>query len=175
MFAPTPVYFLWLIGFTLLLVCAFQGRGRPLFVMVWVAFALIATQTILTYVGFKTDGYAWQGRYGLPLSVGLALLPGYSAAGRKRPFGPLYLSAILGILIATGLSVWHVAHNERLFFQRPWSDYFPGGPTTVGVVAALGAAVMVWALSDHGQRTDEQAISAQLEPADAHRHERVVR
>jgi len=174
--APTPVYFLWLIGFIMLIVHAFQGRGRPLLVVLWVAFALIATQTVLTYVGFKTDGYAWQGRYGLPLSVGLALLPAFSVTGRKRPFGPLYLSAALGILIATGLSVWHVAHNERLFFQRPWTDYFTGGPTTVGVVAAIGATVMLWALSDHGEPGNEPAGSVQLpDPLDAQRATEVVR
>jgi hypothetical protein len=152
--APTAVYVLWLVGFVLLLVRVVRGRGRALVAVLWVVVAVIAAQTILTYVGFKTDGYAWQGRYGLPLTVGLALIPGFADTGRRSPYGPLYHCAILGIIVASGISVWHVGYNERLFFQRPWTDYVAGGPIAAGTVAALGAALMTWSLTHRGQRRD---------------------
>jgi hypothetical protein len=144
--APPAVYILWLIGFVFLLVHVARSRGRSLAAVAWVVFAVIAAQTALTYVGFKTDGYAWQGRYGLPLTVGLALLPAF-ADSRTRPYKPLYHCAVLGILVATGLSVWHVGHNEGAFFQRPWTDYVAGGPVLAGILATAGAALMAWSLA----------------------------
>lgn len=152
--APPAVYVLWLVGFVLLLVRVARGRGKALAAVLWIVASVIAAQTILTYVSFASAGYAWQGRYGLPLTVGLALIPGLAGNGRGKPYGPLYHCAILAILIATGLSVWHVGHNERLFFQRPWTDYVTGGPVAAGLVAALGAALMTWAMSHRDQSHD---------------------
>ncbi|MFL6108685.1 MAG: DUF2142 domain-containing protein, partial [Marmoricola sp.] len=146
-YAPPAVYILWLVGFVMLMIHAVRVRGRTLLVVTWMVVAIIAVQTILTYVGFKTDGYAWQGRYGLPFTAGLALVPVYFESGRTKPYLPLYHCALGGLGVAAGLSVWKVAHNERLFFQRPWTDYFSGGPLVVGLVAAVGTAVMVRALN----------------------------
>jgi hypothetical protein len=149
--APPAVYVLWLIAFVYLMVHTARGRGRGLVTVVGIAVGVLAVQTILTYVGFKTDGYAWQGRYGLPLAVGLALIPGFTDTGRRKPYVALYHCALLGIFFASGLSVWHVAHSERAFVQRPWTDYVAAGPLIAGLVAALGAALMAWALTSRGE------------------------
>lgn len=150
-FAPPAVYVLWLVGFGTLMAFGLRYRGRTRLVLVWMVIATIATQTILTYVGFKTDGYAWQGRYGLPFTVGLALIPGFTDTGRRRPYGPVYHCALAGLPLAAALSVWYVAHNERLFFQRPWTDYLVGGPTFAGLAAGVGTLLMIWSLASGGR------------------------
>jgi hypothetical protein len=173
--APPVVYALWLIGFIALLVKVVRGRGTGLVAVVWIVIAAIATQTILTYVGYRTEGYAWQGRYGLPLTVGLALIPGFVDIGRRTLYEPLYHCAILGIILATGLSVWHVANHERNFVLRPWTDYVSGGPIAAGVVAILGVAVMTWSLSHDYRAHDPQPDPRSAQPQDAPRSTKIVR
>ena len=158
--APSAVYVLWLVGFVFLLMHGVRAGGRILIAVLWVALAGIVAQTVLTYVGFKTDGYAWQGRYGLPLAVGLALIPGFADTRRGEPYKPLYHCAILAVLVATGLSVWKVGRNEGAFFQRPWTDYVSGGPIAAGMLAALGAALMAWSLA----RPDRAPVPESTEP-----------
>lgn len=156
-YALPAVYILWLVGFSLLLIHGLKAGGNTMRTMVWIVAGIIATQTILTYVGFKTDGYAWQGRYGLPFTVGLALVPALSNRSRVGPFLPLYHCALVGMAVASALSVWRVGYRERLFFQRPWTDYLNGGPVLAATLAALGTAVMIWALSP-GPETKEEGV-----------------
>ncbi|MGY2874538.1 hypothetical protein ACVW00_001728 [Marmoricola sp. URHA0025 HA25] len=145
--APPAVYILWVIGFTMLLVHGLRSGGRAGLIVVWLIVATFAIQTGLTYVGFQTDGYAWQGRYGLPLTVALALIPAYLDSGRRQPFRPLYHCALFALPIATAISIWHVAHNERNFLQRPWTDYLQLGPTLAGLLAACGTLILIKALA----------------------------
>jgi hypothetical protein len=174
--APPAVYVLWLVGFVLLMVRVIKARGRSLLAVLWIAIAMIATQTILTFVSFKIDGYAWQGRYGLPFTVGLALLAGFSDSGRSKPLAPVYDSAIVGIPIATGLSVWHVAHNEHLFMVRPWTDFLIAGPVTAGIATALGTALMIWTLANSSPAHNHPMGSDQArEPLNEPQTEEAVR
>lgn len=157
--APAAVYILWLLGFGMLLVHGFRSGPRIRAVVVWLVLATIAVQTVLTYIGYRTDGYAWQGRYGLPLTVALALIPALRSGPVPRALVPLYHCAIAVLPLAVALSVWQVGHKERAFLQRPWTDYVAGGPVWAGLVAAVGTFVLIKALA-HGNQDEAAAKEA---------------
>lgn len=157
--APPAVYVLWLIAFVFLLVHAAKRGGNGLVAVLGIIGGLLAVQTALTYLAFQTDGYAWQGRYGLPLAVGLALIPGFIDTGRRAPYGPLYHCALLGIFIANALSVWHVGDHDRLFVQRPWTDHVAAGPILAGLLAGLGTALITWVLAPREPLVVDEPVS----------------
>lgn len=144
--APAAVYVLWLVPFGALLALAVQLRGRVLITVLWIAGSVIVTATILTLVSYRHEGYAWQGRYSLPLTVGLALVPAACATGRGL-FGPFFDCAAASMVAATGISVWHVARQERDFVQEPLTNHLGGGALLAGLLAALGFFALLWVMN----------------------------
>lgn len=157
--APAAVYFLWLVPFAMLMALVVRLRGRVLAVTLWLSGCVILTATVLVWIAYRYEGYAWQGRYGLPLVVGLVLVPA-AYAGDRRPYGPLFDCAVGAMVIATGISVWHVADHERSFVLLPFTSHVTGGPILAGALAALGFAVLAFVV-----RTGSAAVPGAEENA----------
>lgn len=156
--APAAVYILWLVAFVMLLVLGFRSGRHVRGVLIWLVVATITVQTVLTYIGYRTDGYAWQGRYGLPFTVALALIPSLRSGPVPQALVPLYHCAVGALPLATAMAVWQVGHEERSFLQRPWTDYVAGGPVWAGLTAAVGTVVLIVALG-YGNRAESKEVT----------------
>jgi hypothetical protein len=138
--APAAVYALWMVPLVALLVMATRHadrrtRGAALLLMSMT----IVIPTVLTAATYSMLGPAWQGRYSLPLYVGLVLMAGWSLQGRSEPRTALV--RILMFMLATASAVG-VAHAARdLVVTRPGvsaAEVVPGGWLAVAVLAAIG-------------------------------------
>ncbi len=141
--APVPVYVLWLLLFAALMIVAMRAASArvrtALTVLVTVWFAV---PVALTYWSYNTEGVAWQGRYALPLAVGLTALAGYALDRRHSSPTPFAMGIlVLGCAAAHVLSVLTVAAREA---ERGYPATLMAGPTAV--VAVLGATAVVGAL-----------------------------
>lgn len=143
--APQIVYVLWLVPFVMLMALVIRLRGRVLLAALWIVASVIGVSTVLTVISYSYEGYAWQGRYGLPLVVGLTLVPA-AYAQTRGPRAAFFDSAVVTMVAATGISVWHVARHERHFVQLPLTSHLAGGQVLSGVLAAAGFAVLAVSL-----------------------------
>lgn len=94
--APLPVYGLSLAVLIILSVVALRTAHRRFVLsLAAIAIATTATPLLLTYLSYDAIGMAWQGRYGLPLSVGFLLVA--VEALRNRP-PPIAVWGLIGAL-----------------------------------------------------------------------------
>jgi hypothetical protein len=83
--APVVVYVLWLLPFIALLAVGFRrATMRVRVVGTALLAAWIAVPMTLTLVSYAAEGLAWQGRYALPLAVGLPALAGLALHRHAR-------------------------------------------------------------------------------------------
>ena len=143
-YAPLAVYPMWVLAFGALLVLGLRAggpRGRlviGLLVLLWLGVAVV-----LTVVSYASEPFAWQGRYAVPLALGLSTVAGWclDRSGR-RPSGPVALV----VLVLTGVSqvvcVVQVAAREAdLGLSTTFADVVPGPAAVVaGLLGALAAA-----------------------------------
>ena len=142
--APFVVYVVW---FTLFLVLGAMAVRRAPARVRWVAVALVAlvvtVPAVLTVISFSSNGLAWQGRYALPLSIGMPLLAGWTLDRRPVRMGrhvPLLAAAAIGV--AQLASVLHVAAKEmREYPVDPISGTFTGGLLLMALLAVAGPLV----------------------------------
>lgn len=84
--APALAYLLWLVPLIALFLVARRstdrGVARALLVLL-VAWVLIPI--VLTLISFRSEGFAWQGRYALTLATGMVLLVAEAAPHHRRP------------------------------------------------------------------------------------------
>ena len=145
--APTAVYALWLLPLLGLAVAGWRrGDARHRAATGVLVTGVVAVPVLLTMLTFQQLGTAWQGRYALPLYVGIALLAGRSLSGtiRVRRGHLALLGAMLAV--AAGLSVTHV--SDAVVVLRPGvaaAALVPGGGVLVGLLAALGTLVAAFA------------------------------
>lgn len=87
--APFLTYLVWVVGILLLVgLCWMANRGWRAVAPVVVLAGALVLQTAAEYRSVPTMGYFWQGRYTLPVLVGVPLLAGAGlgmAAGARRP------------------------------------------------------------------------------------------
>jgi hypothetical protein len=151
---PPVVYVLWLLAVGVLLTRVLAARGRHMVAVIWVAVIAILAQTALSYVGFTTARYAWQGRYELPLTVGLALIPGLVEPRVSQVQRILVRCATAALVLGIGVSTWSVTHDNRDAVVRPWFDHTVAGPAVAGMIAAIGSFVMVWGLRERAEASE---------------------
>lgn len=153
--APVVVYALWLVPFALVSVRGVRTGGRTLLALGWIAGSIIVVATVLTLISFQAIGWAWQGRYGLPLVVGLPLVAVVSAA-EARLSRQLIQIVVVCMALAMAISVWHVGVGERRFVVPPLANHIPGGALIAAVLAAAGVVgmyrVLATAATKHGGR-----------------------
>lgn len=145
--APIVVYVLWSLALLALGAVAWRAadrRSRGVAVLLLAAW--VAVPVVLTIVSYPTEGLAWQGRYAIPLVVGLTFL-----AGRVMDRGrPVPAPAAVAIASVVGLThVWCVLavllhessprHTVALVQQLPLA----ATALAVGATAALGVALLV--------------------------------
>lgn len=150
--APVAIYLLWLAPLALILLGALARRPAAGLALGWIALFALASATALTLSRYSSEGYAWQGRYWLPLTVGLVLIPGALAAARRTALDALAPWALAGLPVAMGISVWHVAHQQRDFLLAPWTSAVPAGAVLSGGLAAAGTTVLIITLLRPAER-----------------------
>ena len=146
-FAPMGVYALWLVPLVGLIVVALQrGRSHARWGVVGALALTQAVPVLLTLVTAESQGVIWQGRYELPLAVGIPVMCGLICDQRlpSERAAPLVLVSVAATAVAHGWSVAHVAqfersHDEYAQVSTMWTDF----PLLIlAGTAALGAAII---------------------------------
>ncbi|MFL6156781.1 MAG: DUF2142 domain-containing protein [Marmoricola sp.] len=119
-------------------------RSRSGLALTFVAVASFAVPAALTVQAFGQMGAAWQGRYGMPFTVGLLLLGAAVLDGHERPVAhaPLFASVAVPALVAAHLigqiSVRGTMHRDATALASiGWSA---PDRLLLGVIAALALA-----------------------------------
>lgn len=142
--APAPVYLLWGIPLALVLVALFQGaNARERVAAGAILVILVVVPTILSVLAFPTQGMAWQGRYSLPLWLGITAIAGRVLDRRRKEPGHVTTGVLFALLaIATTVSTVHVGmHEVATGTSDPAAASIPGGFLLVGVLTVLGVGV----------------------------------
>lgn len=142
--APSWVYTCWLAVLAVLWgYGALVARRRVRVVAGLVLAAWFAVPLALTFVSYSSQGYAWQGRYALPLAIGLPALAGLALERRgTAPARPLVATVLALVAIAHVSSVVAVTLDERRAdFPGTFVLAVPGGLAVVALLAVAGVAV----------------------------------
>ena len=166
--APSLTYHLWglLLGALLImaLVCA---RGRLKWVLITTALVTMTGPVLIESVYFPKQGYFWQGRYTMPLAVGVVILAGFAVA-RESGVADLFARAngAIGAAVSTAHMLAYLAFAQRFSVGREGplnflsgSHWSPPVPLPLLVVIALTSTIAFsrWLL-DGVARAGEDAI-----------------
>jgi hypothetical protein len=165
---PAVVYALW--GVPLLamvgLLFRFGSHRQRLAAAITFAF-LIAVPTALTALSYSREGIAWQGRYSLPLWLGVSGLTGLALSGRLREPRRAVVHVLFAMLaIAVAVSTVHVGRQEAAHgAASPAAAQFPGGFVLVGLLALVGVFVCLLGqgTGDNDTASVDLALSAPAE------------
>ena len=155
--APLIAYVMWLVPFVALMVAGWRAADRRLrLAMTLVALAWLLVPTVATVRTYELIGFAWQGRYALPLAAGLPLLAAFALSARGREPRRMTVRGTLALcVLAQALCVTAVAaHSYRSEFAP---SVVPGaaGAITAAVLALLGgwslALGLTWRLTPPGE------------------------
>lgn len=155
---PTGVWIVWLlVAGSLLMGALTTARRRSAGVLAGMVVTLVAVPAVLQAIVLGTEGMIWQGRYSLPLAVGVPVVAG-AVAAVDRPFPPAtarrWLAGVLG-LVCIGQIVAFTGTLRRYVtgIDGPYPG-IGGGPwqpplggwvlTTIFAVAAGAFAVWMW-------------------------------
>ncbi len=145
--APPVVYACYLLLFGAALVLGWRCADRRirLSIAFVVAVALLFPY-ISTVASFDQYRAAWQGRYGLPLTIGLVVLAALSLDRSGRPVrGSVRLVGLLLFVAAQAVSpVGTLLLEMRQSPQMGSAAWWQPTPVLAAVVAAAGAALMWW-------------------------------
>ncbi|MGH3497544.1 MAG: DUF2142 domain-containing protein [Nocardioidaceae bacterium] len=147
--APNIVYVVALLVFVCLLAAAFRfGDRTARIVLGGLVLAGLLIPIALTLATVSQYGVVWQGRYGLPFTLGVPMVAGYALdrAGQLRHL-PAVVWAIVGTLFVLtqvpGLT--NVSSNEHRSSPQAGTAAWWALPVwAVAVLATTGALVMVW-------------------------------
>jgi hypothetical protein len=144
--ASATTYALWILVFAAGAAVFFhRATPRQRWTQVLLAAACLVVPLTLTLIAYPSLGLAWQGRYGLPLAVGMPLLAGW-ALSRQQVRLPLPVAGVvLGALaVASAFSVVQVARHEMLRAPHPpLAAHLPLGLAVVACLAAVAPLVLL--------------------------------
>lgn len=132
--APVPVFVLGLMLFISLLVIGARRANRRIRVaMSAITAVCLAVPLVATVATFHAIGFAWQGRYELPLAYGLCVFASWSlGAWEPRRFAPAVTPIIVvAVMLMQLLTVVHLRATLG------WSPADVGQAPPVGVLAVL--------------------------------------
>jgi hypothetical protein len=161
-FPPTVVYALW--GVPLVAMLGFvagRARRRVGFMLVTTLVLLVAIPSVFTAITYADEGISWQGRYSLPLWLGVSGIAALIAARWTREPRPALVPVVFAML-ATAVTVSTVAvgHHEIDHGPAdPAAAHVPGGLLLVGVLAAVGVLVPFMGLGR--ERTQDRRSDGQ--------------
>jgi hypothetical protein len=169
--APALTVMLWtaLLG-TLVALGIGLGRRRQAVAITALLGLIIAVPAVLEFIEARRFGFGWQGRYTLPLAVGLPILSGFTLAeGPARILQRRRLAFVLGIafVVAHFLAFWQnlrrytVGYDGALAFWRA-ADWSPPLPSLFLLVAyalvLIALALWLWGGAARGaSETPEHA------------------
>jgi hypothetical protein len=142
--APAPVYILWGVPLAVLLVTLLRrARARERVAVGAIVLILLVVPTVLSVLAFPTQGMAWQGRYSLPLWLGITSIGGMVLDRRgEEPRRAVRRGLLVLLATATTISTLHVGMNEVAHgTSDPVAAGIPGGFLLVGLLTALGVLV----------------------------------
>ncbi len=169
--APVVVYATYLLVGTLLLGMAVRwGSTRTRLTLLLTIAVSALVPLAVTLATIESLGKTWQGRYGLPFSVGLFVLAGLALSHRGPPLRAwsrwLPLLAIL-LSIAHATSTVSVYDKELRNDAARASDTWPLLPAwVVGALAVTGVLVCMWTVWAAGDRSDRPEQDARREAVD---------
>jgi hypothetical protein len=162
--SPALTHLLWSAGVGALVFLGLAGVARlPRAALMGAILLTIAVPIAAEVPGANTYGFAWQGRYTLPLAVGVPILAGV-AAGAGATLGPragvrlsTWLAALLGV--AQFAAFWWMLLRYQVGVGRGLNPlegawHPPGGSLLILVLYAVGllswgvAASTAWRLMD---------------------------
>lgn len=141
------------VGMLMLLAFAFGSR-RLGAALLLTAVAVVALPIAIGAPDVSKVGYAWQGRYTLPLAVGLPLLAAFALDQHRellRPFR-LRLTVVLALVLGTAeiFTVWTAVHRWAVGVNGPMDIYgarWQAAHSTTGfliVALVVVAGFQVW-------------------------------
>ena len=153
--APAVTYVLWTagVGFLVLVALAWATRRRVAALFVILAATIVVPLTLESAVYGDAGGPAWQGRYGLPLAVGIPIVAamavatserGRQLAGRRFFVGAGVMLVVAHVLaFAQNLRRYTVGYDGEIqFWKHPfWSP--PLSPLLVTLAYALTVTAFV--------------------------------
>jgi hypothetical protein len=173
--------YLWLfaLGALVLLGLAAAGRRQAL-VLVGLVVAVVVVPVALEAPRAGTQGFPWQGRYTLPLAVGVPILAALQVDRSSLLSAPLTrrLSAVLLGAFGVGQLYAHVWATRRYtagvdgavdwITAGGWNPPLPVWTLFVAFVGALAAAALwlQWTAAQSSERLQADSLSALLRPID---------
>jgi hypothetical protein len=166
--SPALTYVLWTagLGFLVLVALALARRRQVAALLIVTAAIVVVPLTLESAVFGSAGGAAWQGRYGLPLAVGVPIVAAMAIAssGRGRQLAEPRLFIGAGVMLvvahilafAQNLRRYTVgADGEIQFWRHPhWSP--PLSPLIVTIAyALLVTAFVAWFLYSARPRDEE--------------------
>jgi hypothetical protein len=145
--APGAVYVLFslLLG-GLALLTALQSRARQNITVTLLAVAVMATPVMFEMLSYRTSQFGWQGRYTLPIAVGIPLLLGMSD-GASRLTGPVprrfLLTASAGLVVIHVLSFLGALDRHVFGINGFWGITDPGWAPPLGFSSLVLGALLV--------------------------------
>lgn len=148
---PLPAIAALFVLFVVLMTAALRRADRmEQLVLSGIAAAFVLLGTAISFVSHDGNGWAWQGRYALPLCVGLPLLAGWILAREPAGQPARPLSALIWTTIVV-VQTWATVDVSRHVLEvnpesLTWTPPPTAGLVAVGGVgAALIAAGLRWA------------------------------
>lgn len=147
--APALVYACWgLVLVAMLILLVRNAVRREKWVLGLLVLLILTIPSLLSFLTYASEGFAWQGRYALPLWIGVSILAARALDRRGTPPGPVTLLAFfLATTVASVTATVAVGLREvDLGVSLPAAEQFPGGFVVVGILAATGTMIPVAAL-----------------------------
>jgi hypothetical protein len=157
--APAPVYAMYgILLLAVLVALVRRASPRERAAAGAILLLLVLVPTVLTYVSYESEGIAWQGRYSLPLWIGITAIAG--SALDRRPGPSPRLVGIVYVLVAAAMttSTLHLGLREaRSGPADPLTSAIPGGLILAGVLTIAGCLLPLLVLristTDHAPST----------------------
>ena len=155
--APFLTYLVWVSAVVLLVaLCAMCARRRTAYLPIVLLVVALVVQTYSEFRSVAALGYFWQGRYTLPMLVGVPLLAGFGIGSSGRaPFVATRAARMGAIAIGVALFLAYFqflrryvvgATNSLAFWNDPsWSPPVPVPLLLLGSIVAIGAWLLVLA------------------------------
>jgi hypothetical protein len=158
--SPALTYLFWTAAIALLVVCAvIWARQRHVTLLLGLIAATIVIPVILEYPAYRDVGHAfWQGRYTLPIAVGIPILASMSLASteRGRQLIGSRFSWTIGFIVAAGSTLAFAQNLRRYtvgydgdvwYWVRPqWSP--PLSPLIITIAYVIvTVAFVAWTLA----------------------------
>lgn len=159
------VYGCYLLVFGVLLVVAFRTADRGLrLALAGIAAFCLVFPFVTTVSSYNAFGTAWQGRYGLPLALGLVVLAASALdrAGRGLP-GPWAVLVPALFVVAQVVSVGYTLHVELGRSPLSGTGAWLQPPLWLACLLALaGSVLMAW-----GAHASRRRGAGEIEPVEA--------